>query len=53
MAKLILNDRYLRLNPEVDTWELDDTKHMGNLKALAERDFAYQSKAILDHIWTT
>lgn len=50
MAKLILNDRYLRLDPEVDTWELDDTKHMGNLKALAERDFAYQSKAILDHI---
>ena len=50
MAKLILNDRYLRLDPEIDTWELDDTKHLTNLKALAERDFTYQSKAILGHI---
>ena len=50
MAKLILNDRYLRLDPEIDTWELDDTKHLVNLKALAERDFTYQSKAVLDHI---
>ena len=37
-------------DPEIDTWELDDTKHLGNLKAIAERDFTYQSKAILDHI---
>ena len=50
MAKLILGDRYLRLDPEIDSWELDDTKHLANLKALAERDFTYQSKAILDHI---
>ena len=50
MAKLILGDRYLRLDPEIDSWELDDTEHLGNLKALAERDFTYQSKAILDHI---
>ena len=50
MGKLILNDRYLRLDPEINTWELDDTKHMGNLKALAERDFTYQSKSILNHI---
>ena len=26
MAKLILKDGYLRLDPEIDTWELDDTK---------------------------
>ena len=50
MAKLILNDRYLRLDPEIDTWELDDIKHLPNLKAIAERDFTYQSKAILEHI---
>ena len=50
MAKLILNDRYLRLDPEIDTWELDDTKHLTNLKALADKDFTYQSKAILNHI---
>ena len=39
MAKLILKDGYLRLDPEIDTWELDDTKCLGNLKALADRDF--------------
>ena len=50
MAKLILNDRYLRLDPEIDTWELDDTKHIGNLKALAEKDFTYQSRAIMNQI---
>lgn len=50
MAKLILGDRYLRLDPEIDSWELDDIEHLGNLKALAQRDFTYQSKAILDHI---
>ncbi len=50
MAKLILGDRYLRLDPEIDNWELDDIEHLGNLKALAERDFTYQSQAILDHI---
>ena len=50
MAKLILGDRYLRLDPEIDSWELDDTRHLANLKALAERDFTYQSRAILDHI---
>ncbi len=50
MAELILNDRYLRLDPEIDTWELDDTRHLANLKALAERDFTHQSKAIVNHI---
>ena len=50
MAKLILDDRFLRLDPEIDTWELDDTKHLTNLKALADKDFTYQSKAILSHI---
>ncbi|MCY3772307.1 MAG: CBASS cGAMP-activated phospholipase [Gemmatimonadetes bacterium] len=50
IAKLILNERYLRLDTEIDTWELDDTVHLANLKALADRDFTYQSKAILKHI---
>ena len=50
MAKLILGERYLRLDPEIDSWELDDTRPLTNLKALAERDFTYQSKAILSHI---
>ena len=50
MAKLMLGERYLRLDPEIDNWELDDTKHLANLKALAERDFTHQSKTILAHI---
>ena len=50
MAKLILKDGYLRLDPEIDTWELDDTKCLGNLKALADRDFTHLSEAILNHL---
>ena len=48
MAKLILKERYLRMDPEIDTWELDDTKCLGNLKALADRDFTHNSKVILN-----
>ena len=40
MAKLLLADRYLRLDPEIEDWALDDTVHLDNLKALAGRDFA-------------
>ena len=50
MAKLILGSRYFRLDPEIETWELDDTRHLGNLKALADRTFNHQSRAILGHI---
>ena len=50
MAKLILKDGYLRLDPEIDTWELDDTRCLGNLKALADRDFTHNSEAILNHL---
>ena len=50
MAKLILADRYLRLDPEIGAWDLDDTSHLDNLKALAERDFAHQNEAIVNRI---
>ena len=50
MARLILKERYLRMDPEIDTWELDDTKCLGNLKALADKDFTHNSKAILNHL---
>ena len=50
MARLILGQRYFRLDPAIETWELDDTRHLGNLKALADRDFAHESRAILAHI---
>ena len=39
MAKLLLNGNYLRINPEINFWELDTLTQLDNLKALAERDF--------------
>ena len=50
MARMILGPRYFRLDSEIETWALDDTRHLYNLKALADRTFDHQSRAILDHI---
>ena len=50
MAGLILGHRYFCLEHAIETWELDDTRHLGNLKALADRDFARESRTILTHI---
>ena len=50
MSGLLLQDRYLRLDPEIDDWPLDDTKHLGNLKALADRDFTRNSGQISAYI---
>ena len=47
MARLILEDRYVRLDPDIDDWDLDDTDHLDNLKALADRDFARSSEDIM------
>ena len=49
-AKRILKRRYLRLDPEIPMWDMDDTRHLASLKAFADRDFTHGSKAILDHI---
>ena len=38
-AKLLLKENYLRINPEIDFWELDTLTQLGNLKSLAARDF--------------
>ena len=38
-AKLLLNENYLRINPEIDFWELDTLTQLDTLKVLAERDF--------------
>ena len=38
-AKLLLKENYLRINPEIDFWELDTLTQLDNLKSLAERDF--------------
>ena len=50
MSKLLLGNNYRRLDPEIDHWKLDDTKHLGNLKALADRDFAANFRQIQSHI---
>ena len=39
MAKLLLRENYLRINPEIDFWELDTLTQLDNLKSLANRDF--------------
>lgn len=39
MAKLLLKENYLRVNPAIDFWELDILMQLDNLKSLAERDF--------------
>ena len=38
-AKLLLQQNYLRIIPEIDFWELDTLIQLENLKSLAERDF--------------
>ncbi len=38
-AKLLLKENYLRINPEIDFWELDTLTQLNNLKSLADRDF--------------
>ena len=50
MAKMMLGPRYLRLDPTIDTWHLDAVRHLGNLKALADRTFVQQTCDILAHI---
>ena len=39
IAKLLLQQNYLRINPEIDFWELDTLTQLENLKSIAERDF--------------
>jgi patatin-like phospholipase/acyl hydrolase len=46
MAKLLLKENYLRINPEINFWELDTLTQLGNLKSLAERDFEKNAEGI-------
>ncbi len=50
MTRLILEDRYLRLDPEIEAWDLDDTDHLENLKSLADRDFTHHIKSIMNNL---
>ena len=47
MAKMMLGPRYLRLDPTIESWQLDDVRHIGNLKALPDQTFDRQCRAIL------
>ena len=46
MARLLLGERYFRLDPEIEGWALDDTRHLHALKVLADRDFTQNSEEI-------
>ena len=50
MSKLILDDRYLRLDPEIGDWGLDDATRLETLKSLADSDFTGKSETILNNI---
>ena len=50
MAKLLLTDRFLRMDPEIKAWGLDDIEHLANLKALATRDFDLRSDEIAKNL---
>ena len=52
MASLLLKEQYLRLDPEIGDWDLDDTRHLDNLKALADRDFTHAHDVIRSHMRT-
>ena len=52
IAELLLEDRYLRLDPEIENWGLDDTDNLGNLKALASRDFTHRGGVIMGNLRT-
>lgn len=40
MASILFPEPYFRIDPGIGLWELDDTKHLATLKALASRDVA-------------
>lgn len=46
MTQLLLKENYLRLDPTIDNWALDDVTHLGNLKALANKDFTENARKI-------
>ena len=50
MARLLLKENYLRVNSTIETWELDDIKHLDNLKALADEKFAHEANKIKNFI---
>ena len=52
MAKLLLPGSYLRLDPEIEAWDLDDVEHLDELKSLATRDFTLHSEEVMEYLKT-
>ena len=50
-AKLLLRGNYLRINPEIDRWEIDNLTQLDTLKSLAERDFERHATEIRTFIF--
>ena len=50
IAELLLEERYVRLDPEIEDWGLDDTDNLGSLKALANRDFTHRGEVIMGNL---
>ncbi len=46
IGQRLLKQNYLRINAEIDFWELDTLTQLDNLKALAERDFEKNAEGI-------
>ena len=50
MSKLLLGDRHVRLDPEIEAWKLDDVESMETLKAIADKSFTHSSREIIKTI---
>ena len=46
IVQLLLKQNYLRINAEIDFWELDTLTQLDNLKSLASRDFEKNAEGI-------
>lgn len=46
IVQLLLKQNYLRINAEIDFWELDTLTQLDTLKALADRDFETHAEGI-------
>ena len=53
MAKLFLPGSYLRLDPEINDWDLDDVEHLDELKSLATRDSTLRSEEVKKYLKRT
>lgn len=51
-AKLLLKGNYLRINPEIERWTIDNLTELENLKSLAENDFEKHAAEIRTFIST-